>query len=159
MINKLILMGRLTADPVFSQTPSGVSVCKFTVASNRNYKGQNGEQQADFINCVAWRGTAEFVSKYFNKGSMIIVEGSLQNNNYEKDGIKYYSYIVKADSVTFGESKSASNNSQSAENTQPPVQNNQNNGNSGVAAQNNDDLSIGDLSDFEEILSDGEVPF
>ena len=148
MINRLILMGRLTKDPVFSQTQSGISVCRFTVASNRSYKSANGEQQADFINCIAWRGTAEFVSRYFSKGSMIIIEGSLQNNNYEKDGVKHYSYIVNAENVQFGESKSA-------------AQSNQNNDNSGAAVQNNhnNDNSSVDLSDFGEILSDGDVPF
>ena len=152
MLNKWIGMGRLTADPTFSQTQSGVSVCKFTVAVNRNYKGTNGEQQADFINCVAWRSSAEFISKYFMRGSMIVIEGSLQNNNYEKDGVKHYGMIVNVENAQFGESKSSQNNSQQTvqnnDNSQPTVQNNQ-----------NDDNSVGDLSGYEEILSDGDIPF
>ena len=83
MLNKVILMGRLTADPELRQTPSGVSSCRFSVAVNRNYTSkETGERQTDFINVVAWRNTAEFVSRYFSKGKMIIVEGSLRNNNY-----------------------------------------------------------------------------
>ena len=111
MINKVILMGRLTADPNFSQTQSGVAYCRFTVAVDRKFADKTtGERQADFINVVAWRQTAEFVSKYFSKGKMIIVEGTLRNNNYtDSNGVKHYSYNVIADSVSFGESKSASN--------------------------------------------------
>ena len=138
MLNKVILMGRLVRDPELNQTTSGIAVCKFTVAVNRPYQ-KDKEQQADFINVTAWRGTAEFVSKYFNKGSAIIVEGKLQNNDYtDKDGVKHYSMIVQADNVNFGGGKSDSNTS--AETTGAPIQ-------------------IGDLSEFEEILSDGDVPF
>lgn len=134
-------MGRLTADPTFSQTQSGVSNCKFTVAVNRNYKDANGEQQTDFISCIAWRQTAEFVSKYFSKGNMIIIEGNLQNNNYtDQNGVKHYGMNVKVENAQFGESKSSQNNSQQT------VQNNQND-------------AVGDLSGFEEILSDGDIPF
>jgi single-strand DNA-binding protein len=142
MLNKWIGMGRLTADPTFSQTQSGVSVCKFTVAVNRNYKDANGEQQTDFINCVAWRTTAEFVSRYFSKGKMIIIEGSLQNNNYtDQNGVKHYGMNVNVENAQFGESKSSANNSQQT------VQNNQND-------------AVGNLSGYEEIISDGgEIPF
>ena len=138
MLNKVILMGRLVRDPELNQTTNGISVCRFTVAVNRPYQ-KDKEQQTDFINVTAWRGTAEFVSKYFSKGSMIIVEGKLQNNDYtDKDGVKHYSMVVQADNVNFGGSKSDSNTS--AETTGAPIQ-------------------IGDLSEFEEILSDGDVPF
>ena len=111
MINTVILMGRLTADPEIKTTSSGISFCKFTVAVDRNFADKTtGERQADFISCVAWRQTAEFINKYFSKGKMIIVEGTLQNNNYtDSNGVKHYSYNVVADSVSFGESKSASN--------------------------------------------------
>ena len=110
MINTVILMGRLTADPEIKTTSSGISFCKFTVAVDRKFADKTtGERQADFISCVAWGKTAEFVSKYFSKGKMIIVEGSLRNNNYtDKNGVKHYSYDVVADNVLFGESKSAS---------------------------------------------------
>lgn len=111
MINKVILMGRLTADPDSGQTQSGTAYCRFTVAIDRKFADKTtGERQADFISCVAWRQTAEFINKYFSKGKMIIVEGTLQNNNYtDSNGVKHYSYHVVADSVSFGESKSASN--------------------------------------------------
>lgn len=165
MINKVILMGRLTADPELRQTQSGISSCRFTVAVNRNYSPKDGgERQADFINVVAWRQTAEFVSRYFSKGRMIIVEGSLRNNNYtDNNGVKHYGYDVYADNVTFGESKSAAGNGGGTSYSAPT-------GNAGYQAppqqaapqqpaQNNDSMSYGSLSDFEEILSDGDVPF
>lgn len=110
MINTVILMGRLTADPDSGNIQSGTAYCRFTVAVDRKFVDKTtGERQADFISCVAWGKTAEFVSKYFSKEKMIIVEGSLRNNNYtDKNGVKHYSYDVVADSVSFGESKSAS---------------------------------------------------
>ena len=110
MINSVILMGRLTADPDFSQTQSGTAYCRFTVAIDRKFTDKaTGQKEADFIGCTAWGKTAEFVSKYFSKGKMIIVEGTLRNNNYtDSNGVKHYSYNVVADSVSFGESKSAS---------------------------------------------------
>ncbi|MGN1036640.1 MAG: single-stranded DNA-binding protein [Ruminococcus sp.] len=111
MINSVILMGRLTADPDCNQTQSGTAYCRFTVAIDRKFADKTtGQKEADFISCTAWGKTAEFVSKYFSKGKMIIVEGSLRNNNYtDSNGVKHYSYNVVADSVSFGESKSASN--------------------------------------------------
>ena len=83
MLNKVILMGRLTADPELRQTPSGVSTCQITVACDRNFVSQGQERQADFITVVAWRQTAEFISRYFSKGKMIIVEGSLRTRTYD----------------------------------------------------------------------------
>ena len=85
-MNKVILMGRLTREPELKQTPNGVNVCSFSIAVNRRYKNTEGNYDADFVNCVAWRQTGEFVSKYFAKGRMIAVVGSLQTRNYEKDG-------------------------------------------------------------------------
>lgn len=168
MINKVILMGRLTADPELRQTPSGVASCRFTVAVNRNYVSkENGERQTDFINVVAWRQTAEFVSRYFAKGKMIIVEGSLRNNNYtDNNGTKHYGYDVYADNVTFGESKSASTNAGSSYSA-PANNGGYNNGYSApqqtAPQQNNapvnNNMSVGDFGDFEEILGDGDVPF
>ena len=105
MINKAILMGRLVADPELKQTTSNISVCKFTIAINRP-KQKDKEQQSDFINIVVWRNTAEFVSKYFTKGKMIIVEGALRNNNYtDSNGTKHYTIEVHADNVSFGGDK------------------------------------------------------
>ncbi len=157
MLNKVILMGRLTADPELRQTQSGIAWCSFMIAVNRQYKNNNGENQADFIKIQAWRQTAEFVCKYFSKGKMIIVEGELQNNNYESNGVKHYSYVVKADNASFGESKSASNASAigNAGNFQQPAPQQ-----TPPQSQYVDDsIQLGDLGDFEEILSDGEVPF
>lgn len=121
MINKVILMGRLTADPEMKQTNSGTAYCKFSVAVNRSFADkQTGERQADFINVTAWGKTAEFVTKYFHKGSMIIVEGELRNNNYtDGNGIKHYSMDVYASNVAFSETKAASQGQQT---TQQPSQ-------------------------------------
>jgi single-strand DNA-binding protein len=109
MINKVILMGRLTADPELKTTSSGISACRFNVAVDRKFADKaTGERQADFISVQTWRQSAEFVSKYFHKGSMIIVEGTLQNNNYtDQNGTKHYGYIVNAENVSFGESRAA----------------------------------------------------
>ncbi len=168
MLNKVILMGRLTADPELRQTTSGIASCRFSVAIDRGYKSRDtGERQTDFINVIAWRQTAEFVSRYFSKGRMIIVEGSLRNNNYtDQNGVKHYSMDVQADNVSFGESKSAANASggidngsfqqysQQAAPTPAPMQ-----AAPQQTAASNESIQIGDLGDFEEILSDGEVPF
>ena len=111
-MNKVILMGRLCADPEFRQTPNGVSTCRIRIAVNRQFTNkQTGEREADFINVTCWRQTAEFVNRYFRKGSMIIVEGSLRNNDWtDQNGVKHYTMDVQADNVTFGESKAASAN-------------------------------------------------
>ena len=125
MLNKVILMGRLTADPELRQTPSGVSTCQITVAVDRRYAAQGQERQADFINVVAWRQTAEFISKYFSKGKMIIVEGSLRTRTYDDKrypDVKHYVTEVYADNVSFGESKSVQNNSQPVVQAQTIVQ-------------------------------------
>jgi single-strand DNA-binding protein len=152
MLNKVILMGRLVRDPELNQTANGIAVCKFTVAVNRPYQ-KDKEQQADFINVTAWRGTAEFVSKYFNKGSIIIVEGKLQNNDYtDKDGIKHYSMVVQADNVNFGGGKSDSNSASQAE---AELKQNL----KSIGGTSDSPIGVGDLSEFEEILSDGETPF
>lgn len=149
MLNKIILMGRLVRDPELNQTTNGIAVCRFTVAVNRPYQ-KDKERQADFINVTAWRGTAEFVSKYFNKGSVIIVEGKLQNNDYtDKDGVKRYSMVVQADNVAFGGSKS--DMSQAETNSNGIIQT--------VEGASDNPIGVGDLSEFEEILSDGEIPF
>lgn len=109
MLNKVILMGRLCADPDFRQTQSGVAVCRIRVAVDRRFSNkQTGEREADFISVTCWRQQAEFVSRYFHKGSMIIVEGSLRNSDYtDQNGVKHYSMDVQADNVSFGESKRA----------------------------------------------------
>jgi single-strand DNA-binding protein len=107
MLNKVLIMGRLTRDPELKQTNSGVSVVSFSLAVERDFKDkQSGEKTTDFIDCVAWRTTGEFVSKYFTKGSMIVVSGRLQIRNWnDKDGNKRRTAEVVADNVYFGESK------------------------------------------------------
>ena len=106
MLNKIILMGRLTRDPELRKTGNGTAVTSFTLAVDRDYKPQDGERETDFIDVVAWRGTAEFVSKYFTKGRMAVVEGRLQVRDWtDKDGNKRRSTEVVADNVYFGDSK------------------------------------------------------
>lgn len=100
-MNKSILVGRLTKDVELKTTQSGVSVCSFTVAVNRKFKNADGNYDADFINCVAWRGQAEFLSKYFEKGSMVGIAGSIQTRSYEQDGHKVWVTEVVADEVSF----------------------------------------------------------
>lgn len=106
MLNKTFLQGRLVADPELRHTTSGVAVATFRLAVDRDFKDKNtGERQADFINVVAWRQTGEFVSRYFSKGRMAIVEGKLQSRTYDKDGVRQYITEVVADNVYFGDSK------------------------------------------------------
>ena len=106
MLNKIMLQGRLTADPDLRQTTSGVFVCSFTIAVDRDFKDKNGEKQTDFIYVVAWRNTAEFISKWFHKGSLILVDGSLQSRKYEdKSGQKRTTFDVMANTVYFGGDK------------------------------------------------------
>ena len=107
MLNHITIMGRLTRDPELRRTGSGIAVASFTVAVDRDFGGRDGgERETDFIDCVAWRQTGEFVSKYFTKGSMIVVSGRLQIRNWnDKDGNKRRTAEVVADNVYFGESK------------------------------------------------------
>lgn len=102
MLNKVILMGRLTRDPELKYTPSNVAVCSFSIAVDRRYARQGEQKQTDFINIVTWRNTAEFVSKYFVKGQMINVCGSLQTRTWDDaQGVKRYATEVVADEVNF----------------------------------------------------------
>jgi single-strand DNA-binding protein len=109
-LNKVILIGRLTADPELKQTPSGVAVTSFTIAVDRQAT-KEGKKETDFINIVAWRKTAEFISKYFNKGSAIIVCGSIQTRSWkDSEGKNRYATEVVASEVSFAEAKKASAN-------------------------------------------------
>lgn len=107
MLNHIVLMGRLTRDPELRYTGSNVPVASFSIAVDRDFgRGENGEKQTDFINVSAWRQTGEFVSKYFTKGSMIVVSGRLQIRDYtDRDGNRRTAAEVVADNVYFGESK------------------------------------------------------
>ena len=114
-LNKVILGGRLTADPELKQTPSGVAVCSFSLAVNRRYSKE--EQQTDFINCQAWRGTAEFISKYFRKGSALCVVGSIQTRSWkDQNGNNRYATEVIVDEALFVDGK---NDSQGTEASSP----------------------------------------
>ncbi len=149
-MNSVQIIGRLTADPELRRTQSGISCCRFTVAVNRKFKNQNGEYDADFISCTAWRQTAEFFSRYFSKGKMIALQGTLRTGSYtdkNHSDVTHYTTDVFVESIEFtGEKKQQETTS----NYQPPQQN---------AQPAHDSIQLGDLSDFEEILSDGEVPF
>ena len=106
MLNEIILMGRLTRDPDLRHTQSGTKVASFALAVDRDYKDASGEKETDFIDIVAWRATAEFVSKYFTKGRMAVVKGRLQIRDWtDKDGGKRRSAEVVAESVYFADSK------------------------------------------------------
>ena len=172
-MNKVILVGRLTADPELRQTQSGIASCRFTVAVDRRFADKTtGERQADFISCTAWRQTAEFVSRYFNKGKLIAIEGSLRNNNYQDRNhpdVTHYTMDVQVDNVEFvggkGDNGGNGGGYQNGGGYGAP-QNNYNNNYSAPPQQAvpqqpaaNDSMSYGNLSDFEEILSDGDVPF
>ena len=142
MLNRTILMGRISQDLELKSTQSGVAVLTFNLAVERSFVKQGEEKQADFITCVAWRQQAEFISKYFSKGRMIALEGNLRTRNYEdKNGSKHYVTEVYVDNVSFTvEAKQDGNNSKNATVQTKPV-------------------GIGNLDDFEEILSDDGAPF
>lgn len=142
MINTVALTGRLTYEPELKSTPSGVSVLRFQIACDRNYQAQGQERQADFIDCIAWRQTAEFISRYFHKGDMIGIEGSIQTSNYtDKNGNKRKQVEVLANTVSFCGSKQQSNAKPNL-NVAPPQ------------------YASADNSDFEEIVDDDDdLPF
>lgn len=135
MLNKAIIMGRLTKEPEIRYTQSQTAVTSFTLACDRDY-GENGHKQTDFINCVAWRGTAEVVSKYFTKGSMAVVVGRIQVRDWQdNNGNKRQATEIVADSVYFGESKKS-------ERTERPTVN----------------ISAADFGDLED-ADEGMLPF
>ena len=109
MINRVVLVGRLTRDPELKYTTNGIANLRFSIAVNRTFTSQNGERQADFINCVAWRGQAENMAKFLRKGSLIGVEGRIETGSYQaQDGSMRYTTDVVCDSVQFLEPRSAS---------------------------------------------------
>lgn len=169
MLNRVIIMGRLTADPELRQTNGGVSTCRFTVAVDRTFVGQNGERQADFITVVAWRQSAEFVSRYFAKGRMICVEGNLRTSSYPDKrypDVTHYVTEVYADQIHFTGEKAqqggGNGNFAPQQFAQPqynqPIQNAQ----PQYAPQQNAQVptaSLGEFGDFEEVIGDGDLPF
>ena len=124
MINRVVLVGRMTRDPELRRTPQGDAVTSFTLAVNRNYTSRDGQQQADFINCVVWRNPAENVERYCSKGSLVGVEGRIQTRSYDNSqGQKVYVVEVICDSVQFLETRAARERAQS----QPQMQQNNDN--------------------------------
>lgn len=153
-MNKVILTGRLTADPKLRQTQSGVASCKFTIACDRKFADKNtGERQADFISCTAWKQTAEFISRYFSKGKMIALEGTLRSGSYQDSNhpdVTHYTTEVFVDNVEFCGDKGSVQAQTPAQNMEQQAQ---------AADVQTNQMSYGNLSDFEEILSDGDAPF
>jgi single-strand DNA-binding protein len=145
--NLVSITGRLTADPELKTTQSGIANCRITVAVNRAYQ-KDKEQEADFINVVAWRQTAEFICKYFNKGTPITVLGSMRNNNYtDSNGTKHYGMDVQADNVAFVPKNSDNISARTAVNDSiAPVK------------TTSESVSLGNLDDFEEVMTE-DVPF
>ena len=117
MLNKIIIMGRLTRDPELRRTGSGTAVTSFSLACDRDFKSQSGDKETDFIEVVAWKNTAEFVSKYFSKGRMAVVDGRLQIRDWtDKTGNKRTTAEVVADNVYFADSKRSESNDNQREN-------------------------------------------
>ena len=155
MYNKAILIGRLTADPELKQTPNGVSVCSFSIACDRAFSGRNGERQTDFINIVTWRQQAEFVSKYFSKGRLIGIDGSIQTRNYEdKNGNKRTAVEVVADRAFLVDSKNSAQGSGSSYPSNPG-----NNFSRPAAPAEPASYSSGSFGDFSEIDGEDDLPF
>ena len=167
MLNRVILMGRLVADPELRTISNGANVCRFRIAVDRNYVQQGQERKADFFTCVVWRQTADFVMRYFRKGSMIAVEGEVHNSNYtDKDGKTQYGFEIAVDRVHFTGEKN--NNPQGSYQQDagypqsgyqprqqaqapaaqiPPVQ------------QPASSIAVGEGRDFVEIADDTDLPF
>ena len=142
MLNKIIVMGRLTRDPELRRTSSGTAVTSFTLAVDRDFKGQNGEKETDFIDIVAWRNTAEFVSKFFAKGRMAVVEGRLQMRDWtDKDGNKRRSAEILTDNVYFADSKPGEAQTGKPKTAGKPV-----------------DVHADDFDEIDDV-EDGELPF
>ena len=166
-MNKVILIGRLARDPEMRTTPSGVATTSFTIAVQRNYANAQGDREADFISCVAWRKQAENIAKYCSKGSQVAVEGRTQTRNYDaQDGTKRYVTEVIADNVSFlgGRSTSSESSSYAANNY-----NNVSNVNDSMSSNNfggSNDIVTTNLSEdpyanmgSEVALSDDDLPF
>ena len=148
-MNSICLMGRLTGDPELKTTQSGVSVTSFSVAVDRAYRSKDQERQTDFINCVAWRNTAEFISRYFRKGQRIALQGSLQSRKYTaNDGSQRTVYEVVVDNAFFCESKGGNAGGAPSYDSQFPVM-----------SEAKPAFSTANAGDFEEILTDEDLPF
>ena len=155
MLNHIVIMGRLTRDVELRSTQSGVSVASFTVAVDRDYTGRDGgERQTDFIDCVAWRQTGEFVNRYFRKGSMIVVSGRLQSRKWQdRDGNNRTNWEINADNVYFGESRRDSDSNRNDSNYPTYSQS----GNGGSYGGYNSAPAAGSFVPLDD--GDGELPF
>jgi len=122
MINKVILVGRITADPELKKTNNDISFVNFTIACNRKYSNQNGEKETDFIFCTVWRKPAELLAQYIKKGALIGVEGSLQVDQFEQNGEKRFSTKVAVDNIQFLDSKQANNESNTVQDNKKLVE-------------------------------------
>ena len=147
--NKVILGGRLTADPELKQTQSGIPVVSFSIAVNRRYQSKDAPQQTDFFNVTAWRATAEFVSKYFRKGSSICVTGSIQNRTWtDQQGQKRYATDIVADEVMFVDSRQESSGAPAAPQYTPDAYSAPSFSTPAASAPR-----------FEEVKTDDDLPF
>lgn len=150
MLNRVIIMGRITKELEIRQSQSGTAVLRFTVAVDRPQK--NGEKSADFISCIAFGQTAEFIGRYFGKGRMIAIEGNIHTGSYEKDGRTIYTFEVFVERVSFTGEKSENNSGFSGGNNQG-YSNTNNNYNSPQGAPQSG------YSDYEDVISDSGIPF
>ena len=155
MLNRVVLMGRLVADPELRHTSSNVAVTTFRIAVDRNYTPKGAERQTDFVSIVTWRNTAEFVQRYFKKGQLVALEGSIQTRSYtDNQGNNRTAFEVVADQVYFAESRTSSSqgNSQAATSFTPPPGFDE--------PPKGASFTVGDIGDFEEIdTDDGDLPF
>lgn len=165
MINRVILMGRLCAEPELRQTPNGVQVCTFRLAVQRSYASRGGERATDFLNVVAWRQQADFISRYFHKGNMIAVDGHIETRSYtDRNNQQRTAFEIVAENVSFVESKASASASASAGNdfagnAAPSYEPPQPAPTGNVPQQPASNFSSGDFGDFQEIDSDEDLPF
>lgn len=153
MLNRVILMGRLTADPELKQTANGISVVSFSLAVDRNFSSKGAERATDFINCVAWRQTAEFISRYFAKGRLMAVEGSLQVRNYvDKNENKRQAVEVVVDQAYFADSKPTASSAAPSPAYQTPAA-------PSYSAPAPVSFQSGSVDDFQEIEGEDDLPF
>lgn len=152
MINNVVMLGRLVEDPELRKTPSEISVARFTIAVDRSYQKAGQDRQSDFFDIVAWRSTAEFICKYFKKGSMIAITGSLQTRSYEdKNGQKRRAFEIVVDQASFCEGRRSDAGA--------PVPAGGNTGNGYQYQTAPQSFASGNEADFEEIGSDDDLPF
>ena len=157
MLNVVAIMGRLVADPELKTTTQGTSVCRFRIACDRSYVRQGEERKADFIDIAAWRQTAEFVCKYFQKGSLIAIDGSIQTRQYQdKNGNNRTAFEVVANNVSFAGSKAADKPAVQSFDQQTQSYTRQANASHSAPQAG---YAQGEPDDFAEITEDGDLPF